>query len=95
MKGYYYFDDKLAQEEEDLGDRWEVASLIDKDILEPADHVIQIDEFLLAEIAACGYASEVIELLEERSGHCTHEWIDMTNEVIQSGEWCQKCNAIR
>lgn len=26
---------------------------------------------------------------------CKHEWIDATNEVIQSGEVCLKCNAVR
>lgn len=26
---------------------------------------------------------------------CDHEWVDATNEVVQSGELCFKCNAIR
>lgn len=25
---------------------------------------------------------------------CDHEWVDMRNEVIKSGEWCPKCNAV-
>jgi len=26
---------------------------------------------------------------------CDHEWTDLTNEVIQSGQLCRKCNAVR
>ena len=25
---------------------------------------------------------------------CDHHWIDMTNQVVQSGWWCRKCNAV-
>jgi len=25
---------------------------------------------------------------------CDHDWVDATNEVISSGVWCRKCNAI-
>lgn len=26
---------------------------------------------------------------------CEHEWIDIRNKVIQSGEMCSKCNLVR
>jgi len=26
---------------------------------------------------------------------CEHDWKDMRNEYIESGEWCPKCGAIR
>lgn len=26
---------------------------------------------------------------------CNHEWVDMTNKIIESGEMCLKCGAIR
>lgn len=26
---------------------------------------------------------------------CDHDWVDATNEVIESGYWCRKCNAVR
>lgn len=25
---------------------------------------------------------------------CDHDWVDATNEIIQSGKWCRKCNAV-
>lgn len=27
--------------------------------------------------------------------NCDHKWVDATNKVVQSGELCLKCNAIR
>lgn len=26
---------------------------------------------------------------------CDHNWVDARNEVVKSGQWCSKCNAIR
>jgi hypothetical protein len=26
---------------------------------------------------------------------CEHDWVDIRNSVVQSGEWCSKCNAVR
>lgn len=26
---------------------------------------------------------------------CDHEWKDATNDIIMSGYWCPKCNAIK
>jgi hypothetical protein len=66
MKGYYYFDDKLALEESNIEERWELASLIDRGLLRPVDAV-----------------------------PCTHEWVDARNEIVESGEICLRCNAIR
>ena len=39
-------------------------------------------------------AAEAIrrEFLEES---CDHDWKDARNEVVTSGEWCQKCKAVR
>jgi len=28
-------------------------------------------------------------------GDCQHRWVSMKNEVIESGEYCPKCNAVR
>ena len=25
---------------------------------------------------------------------CDHDWIDMSNEVVQSGMWCPKCKSV-
>lgn len=35
------------------------------------------------------------ELAAALQRFCDHEWIDMRNEAVESGEWCRKCNAIR
>ena len=47
-----------------------------------------------------GWRELSIELLEavvdiDRKVKCLHEWVDMRNEVIKSGLWCSKCNAVR
>ena len=49
---------------------------------------------------ASGYyhvAKEDVEILLAalENSLCDHEWVDMRNEVIESGEWCRKCSAIR
>lgn len=41
--------------------------------------------FLLTKGECLGILTEV----------CEHEWVDVSNEVIESGEWCVRCNAIR
>lgn len=41
-----------------------------------------------------GLQPNPIELLGEDT-ECDHEWVDARNEVVTSGEWCRKCNAVR
>ena len=43
--------------------------------------------------AAIGPVADIVDQID--SLVCEHEWVDMTNEVIQSGEMCRKCNMIR
>ena len=40
---------------------------------------------------------QLINTLQESLGIqlCDHEWVDCTNEVIKSGEFCIKCKTIR
>ena len=35
-----------------------------------------------------------IEFVSQKE-ECDHEWVDATNEVVESGEVCLKCHAVR
>lgn len=41
-------------------------------------------------LAVLAQAAEAVE--DDRHAH---EWVDMRNEYVQSGEWCHICNAVR
>ena len=32
---------------------------------------------------------------DDMDAACKHDWMDARNEIIQDGEWCRKCGAIR
>lgn len=62
---------------------------------------LQLDEALKAIRAIAPYCKvkygmdeKVVDEIERLSG-CTHDWRDARNEVVVSGEFCIKCNAIR
>lgn len=47
--------------------------------------------------AATAAATATRERLDakERIRMCPHEWASMVNKVIESGEWCPKCGALK
>jgi hypothetical protein len=53
-----------------------------------ADQAFEMSDAMLAALAAAGLVVVPVE-------RCAHEWIDIRNEVVQSGEICRKCFAVR
>jgi len=82
-----------------MGDMWndllEIAKMLDIEL--PEDEENDISGISLEGVEEMGGRGiwtdpKLIDYL------CDHEWIDMTNEVIESGEsgeWCRKCNSVR
>lgn len=33
--------------------------------------------------------------IRDETEDCDHKWIDVRNEIVESGEWCRKCNTIK
>jgi hypothetical protein len=46
-------------------------------------------------LQSLGFSHEEIVSLMVRKEVCAHEWVDARNSVVESGEICPKCNAIR
>jgi hypothetical protein len=59
----------------------------------------KLREWEMAGIATEEAAVELVQLARAlvavSADDCEHEWVDMRNEVVESGEWCRKCNTIR
>jgi hypothetical protein len=38
------------------------------------------------------YADRIMQMFIRQ---CNHEWVDVRNEVVESGEMCIRCNSVR
>lgn len=77
--------------QEDIGfhleDLLREASLFDPQLFNGRWYVTKDD-------ALCGMTA-VLRRCQEQAVPCVHHWVDIRNEIIQSGEWCRKCNVVR
>lgn len=82
---------------EDIPEQWKDG----RDLLARMRHGAYHEEtFWNAELecwssAASDHDPEFLQPLPAPPDECDHEWIDATNQVIQGGEICLKCNAVR
>lgn len=76
---------------------WVLGVLHDQEALGQATEVLRW-QFAHNDLPQIRRVAEMVlraALEVEKAGECDHEWIDVRNEAVTSGEWCRKCNAIR